>query len=183
MAELQEFTVRLSTGMTGTVQRTSRFLDKREFNTVKLNNGTEITVPSSSLEPQKDGTFFLHDERAEAQAQLGMRNGALPGGTPPDGQRNEEPDTRNEEPDTHEASLLKEDVDVQRIPVNRVLDRPVDTRIEDGVTIIPVMEERWKLEKQLILKEEIRIVKKRRLVHEAPSIPVETVGAEVNPRD
>lgn len=59
MAELQEFDVRLSNGLTGKVLRSSRFLDKREYNTVKLSNGTEITVPSATLEPQPDGTFFF----------------------------------------------------------------------------------------------------------------------------
>ncbi len=153
MADLQEFEVRLSSGLKGTVLRTSRFLDKRESNTVKLSNGTEITVPSASLEPQQDGSFYLQDEQAGAAAQ------------PEDGSKGSGKDARPEDNAGIDASLFKElfkeEIEMQRVPVNRVLDVPAVTRIEDGVTIIPVMEERLKVEKQLILREEIRIVKKR----------------------
>ena len=62
---------------------------------------------------------------------------------------------------TIDASLAKEDIEVQRIVVNRVLSAPAEIRIENGVTIVPVMEEVLKVEKQLILREEIRISKKR----------------------
>jgi Domain of unknown function (DUF2382) len=162
MAELQEFEVRLSSGLRGTVKRTSRFLDKREFNTVKLSNGKEITVPSASLEPQQDGSFYLQDGHALTEAQ------------PEEGPRGSGAATRAEDDASFDASLFKdfdaalfkEEIDVQRVPVNRVLDRPVETRVEDGVTIIPVMEERLKVEKQLILREEIRIVKKRTTVRD-----------------
>lgn len=175
MPELQEFKVRLSSGMTGTVQRTSRFLDKREFNTVKLSNGAEITVPSASLEPQQDGTFLLQDGKPDVRTQIENRNATAAGNTTGE-------DQRNEELANIDASLLKEEVDVQRVPVNRVIDAPLETRVEDGVTIIPVMEERLKVEKQLILKEEIRIVKKRRSVRGPQTIALGKDAGEVNPR-
>ena len=152
MAELQEFEVRLSNGLKGTVLRNSRFLDKREFNTVKLSDGTELTVPSTTLEPQQDGSFFLRDDRVRPAPQ------------PESGVKDSGKDIASEDGTNFDASLFKEDIDVQRVPVNRVLDRPAETRIEDGVTIIPVMEERLKVEKQLILREEIRITKKRSTV-------------------
>jgi hypothetical protein len=155
MAELQEFEVKLSSGLRGTVKRTSRFLDKREFNTVKLSNGKEITVPSASLEPQQDGSFYLQDGQAHSA-----------GAQPLEGARGSGADTPGENDASIDGSLFKEEIDVQRVPVNRVLDRPAETRVEDGVTIIPVMEERVKVEKQLILREEIRIVKKRTTVRD-----------------
>lgn len=154
MAELQEFEVRTSSGLKGTVLRTSRFLDKREFNVVKLNNGEELKVPSAALEPQQDGSFLLRDGESHFA-----------------GQQEEAPkasgkDTGIENDSSMDASLFKEDIDMQRVPVNRVLDAPAEIRIEDGVTIIPVMEERLKIEKQLILREEIRISKKRTSVRD-----------------
>jgi stress response protein YsnF len=154
MAELQEFGVRLSSGLKGTVLRTSRFLDKRGFNTVNFSNGTEITVPSATLEPQQDGSFYLRDDQASVRAQL------------PNGSRASVRDTPPEDEANIDVSPFKEEVDVQRVPVNRVLDAPAESRIEDGVAIIPVMEERLKVEKQLILREEIRIVKKRTSVRD-----------------
>ncbi|MGI8962162.1 MAG: DUF2382 domain-containing protein [Bryobacteraceae bacterium] len=154
MAELQEFEVRLSSGLKGTVLRTSRFLDKREFNTIKLSNGTELTVPSAALKPQQDGSFYLHDVQAQTGAQ------------PENGSKGSGKDVPSDDGISVDARLFKEDIDVQRVPVNRVLDAPAEIRIEDGVTIIPVMEERLKIEKQLILREEIRIVKKRTTVRD-----------------
>ncbi|MFL6351059.1 MAG: DUF2382 domain-containing protein [Bryobacteraceae bacterium] len=154
MAELQDFEVRLSNGLKGTVQRTSRFLDKREFNTVKLSNGTELTVPSAALKPQQDGSFYLQDMQANSGAQ------------PENGSRTSVKDVSSDDASTIDTRLFKEDIDVQRVPVNRVLDAPAEIRIENGVTIIPVMEERLKIEKQLVLREEIRIVKKRTTVRD-----------------
>lgn len=170
MAELQEFEVRLSSGQKGTVQRTSRFLDKREFNTVKLSNGTELTVPSAALKPQQDGSFYLQDGQTDTAPQRENRSKASDADTPTAGKFQ------------IDGSLFKEDIDVQRIPINRVLDVPAETRIEDGVTIIPVMEERLKVEKQLILREEIRIVKKRTMVQDPQIISLEKDRADVNSR-
>jgi Domain of unknown function (DUF2382) len=169
MAELQEFEVRLSSGLRGTVKRTSRFLDKREFNTVKLSNGKEITVPSASLEPQQDGSFYLQDGQAH-------------GGPPPhESVKGPAAETSSEGDASIDAALFKEDIDVQRVPVNRVLDRPAETRVENGVTIIPVMEERLKVEKQLILREEIRIVKKRSTVRDRRLISLKDRGDVSSP--
>jgi Domain of unknown function (DUF2382) len=154
MPELQEFEVRLSTGLKGTVLRTSRFLDKREFNTIKLSNGTELTVPSAALKPQQDGSFYLQDVQTHSGAQ------------PENGSRGSGKDAPSDEGANIDARLFKEDIDMQRVPVNRVLDAPAEIRIEDGVTIIPVMEERLKIEKQLFLREEIRITKKRTIVRD-----------------
>lgn len=155
MAELQEFEVRLSNGLKGTVLRSSRFLDKREFNTVKLSDGTEFTVPSATLEPQQDGSFYLrHEQNRAAEQPRGVSRGSDSSPAP-------------EDEANIGAALFKEEIDVQRVPVNRILDAPAEIRIEDGVTIIPVMEERLKVERQLILREEIRVVKKRTTVRDS----------------
>ena len=165
MPELQEFEVVLSSGLKGTVKRSSRFLDKREFNTVRLSNGAEITVPSASLEPQQDGSFLLRDghqagikAQADASAPPSARNASS--------EREGKAYESNKADANIEAPLLREEVEVQRVPINRVIDAPVDSRVEDGVTIIPVMEERLKVERQLVLREEIRIVKKRTSVRD-----------------
>ena len=170
MPDLQEFEVRLSDGSKGTVLRTSRFLDKREFNTVKLSNGTEITVPSAALELQQDGSFYLRDGQTHSPEQPDVVLRDSSHDTPA-------PDEAHIDASLFDASLFKEDVDVQRVPVNRVLDAPAETRVEGDVTVILVMEERLKVEKQLILREEIRIVKKR-----TSAQPPRFVSLEKDPR-
>ena len=117
MADLQEFEVRLSSGQKGTVLRTSRFLDKREFNTVKLSNGTELTVPSGALKPQQDGSFYLQDGQTDIAGQREKSS------------RASDADSSRADKFQIDGSLFKEDIDVQRIPVNRVLDRPAEIRI------------------------------------------------------
>src|SRR5215213_7562942 len=53
--------------------------------------------------------------------------------------------------------LSQETVEVERIPVNRVVDVVPQLRTEGDVTIVPVFEERLVVEKQLFLVEEVRI--------------------------
>ena len=60
--------------------------------------------------------------------------------------------------------LEKETVEVERVAVNRIIDRPVAERKEGDVTIIPVMEEVLVVEKKLCLKEELRIMRRHDVV-------------------
>jgi uncharacterized protein (TIGR02271 family) len=53
--------------------------------------------------------------------------------------------------------LSLETVEVERIPVNRVVDTVPQIRTDGDVTIVPVFEERLVVEKQLVLVEEVRI--------------------------
>ena len=62
------------------------------------------------------------------------------------------------------VSLLREEVEVQRVPVNRVLEAaeaPVGTRTEGEWLIVPVIEEEVVVEKRLVLREEVRIRTRR----------------------
>jgi stress response protein YsnF len=57
--------------------------------------------------------------------------------------------------------LISEFVETQRVPVGRVLQEPVGIRQEGEVTIVPVVEERLVLRKELVLVEEIRLTRRR----------------------
>lgn len=63
--------------------------------------------------------------------------------------------------DTHEEmaaiDLRQDEVEVERVPVNRVVEASPGVREEDGILIVPILEERLLLTKQLVLKEELRI--------------------------
>ncbi|MFC0409168.1 DUF2382 domain-containing protein [Roseomonas elaeocarpi] len=48
-------------------------------------------------------------------------------------------------------------VEIEHVPIDREVDRVPGTREEDGVLIVPVVEEVLVVEKRLVLKEEIRI--------------------------
>lgn len=60
-----------------------------------------------------------------------------------------------------DAPLTTEEVTVERVPVNVLIEgAPPQMREEDGVTIIPVLEEVLVIEKRLFLREEVRLRKR-----------------------
>lgn len=57
--------------------------------------------------------------------------------------------------------LLREQVQIERVPVNRVITEPVDVRHEGDTLIVPVVKEVLVVEKRLMLVEELHITKVR----------------------
>jgi uncharacterized protein (TIGR02271 family) len=53
--------------------------------------------------------------------------------------------------------LAREGVNCRRVPIGRDVDGPVSIRYEGGATIIPIVEERLIVRRQLVLVEEIHI--------------------------
>jgi len=72
--------------------------------------------------------------------------------------------------DMAKASLEEETVEVKRVPVDRPIDQAPAIRTENGVTIIPILEEVLVVEKRLILKEELHI--RKRVTTEDVEVPV-----------
>jgi uncharacterized protein (TIGR02271 family) len=66
-----------------------------------------------------------------------------------------------EVPGTLHEPVFRELVETRRVPVGRVLQEPVGTRQEGDVTIVPVLEERLVLRKELFLVEEVHISRRR----------------------
>jgi len=60
-----------------------------------------------------------------------------------------------------EISSLRDSVRVTRIPVNRVVTAVPEVREEGGILIVPVVEEKIVIQKRLVLKEEIHIIRER----------------------
>jgi len=89
--------------------------------------------------------------------------------------------TRVEERDEiAEAALRQEDVTVERVPIGCSVEAAPAVREEDGVLIVPVLEERLVVMTELVLKEEIRITKKSRteIVREPVRLRSERVEIE-----
>lgn len=68
----------------------------------------------------------------------------------------------SERTETIAESGYREEVHVERVPVNRFVDTPPETRVEGDTTIIPVVEEVLVVEKRLRVKEEVRITRSRK---------------------
>jgi uncharacterized protein (TIGR02271 family) len=58
-----------------------------------------------------------------------------------------------------DVPLLREQVNVERVPINQVVDAPPQVRHEGDTMIIPVVEEQVFYQKRLVLVEELRVRK------------------------
>ncbi|MFW5966697.1 MAG: YsnF/AvaK domain-containing protein [Persicimonas sp.] len=80
-------------------------------------------------------------------------------------------DKRVEEEDvTIEEQLEFDEVDIERVSVDRVVDQPPSIRREDDTLIVPVVEER--LVKQTVLVEEVHITRRQRTEEISQSVPL-----------
>jgi len=57
--------------------------------------------------------------------------------------------------------LIQETVEVERIPIHRIVEQPIPTRQEGDVTIISTVKEVLVVEKKLLFTEEVRITRRR----------------------
>jgi uncharacterized protein (TIGR02271 family) len=68
------------------------------------------------------------------------------------------------------AAVQREDVEVTRVPIDKVVETAPETRTDGELTIVPVLEEVLVVEKRLVLKEELHI--RRRAATETVEVPV-----------
>jgi hypothetical protein len=198
MPELLEFPLVMKTGRRGRVFRASRYLDRSEFNRVELDDGSELQVPSKALEPQPDGSFLFDDRRVfnsdpaphESTQPIESRGrttappadskasvpAAGPAASSAPSRSATAPSTTAVDSVEFNEPLFVEDVQVERVPVNRMLDGPVDSRQEGDVTILPVVEEVFTVQRRLLLKEEIRITRRRTEVRQPRRVVVSDGG-------
>lgn len=75
--------------------------------------------------------------------------------------------------------LIKETVRVERVAVNRFVTQQEPVRQEGGVTIIPVYEEVLVVEKKLLLKETVHIIRERKETRQAREVTLRTEEVQV----
>ncbi len=76
--------------------------------------------------------------------------------------------------------LLREEVEVKRVSINRVIDGPVAARYEGELLILPVLEEVLVVQKQWVLKEELHISKRTVETHSPQSVTLRSEEAIVD---
>ncbi len=143
----KEFPVHGENGLRGVLLAPARFLDDSTERRIRLEDGREFTVPSEMLEPQRDGSFYL---RTLPESRAASTEDPLPA--------------------VPDEPLLREDCDIVRVPVRKLLDKPAETRQEGDTLIVPLMEEVWVVEKRLMLREELHI--RRKTVRHSDGKPV-----------
>jgi uncharacterized protein (TIGR02271 family) len=75
--------------------------------------------------------------------------------------------------------VLRDDVRVERIPLNAVVREAPPVRYEGDTTIIPVCEEVVVVEKRLLLKEELRITRTTSQARHTETVPLRYEHVEV----
>jgi uncharacterized protein (TIGR02271 family) len=81
---------------------------------------------------------------------------------------------------TVDETLIHEEVIVERTPIDKVIgDEHPRIREEDGVLVIPVVEEVLVVSKQLLLKEELRVIRRKKSVHKPQTFQVRRQTVEV----
>lgn len=79
--------------------------------------------------------------------------------------------------------LLREQVEVERVAVNRLVEGPVESRQDGDTLVIPLLEEVLVVEKRLMLKEELRITRRQVQESHPQRVTLRTEEAVVNRTD
>lgn len=128
-----------------------------------------VRVPSELLVAEADERYRLRARLADFQSADGTEEVVVPIVEETFSVRTEEREvgkvriekTVREEEEAVAVPLITSEVEVRRVPVDRVVDEPVSERREGDTLILPVFEEVLVVEKKLHLKEEIHITTKR----------------------
>jgi stress response protein YsnF len=159
--------------------------------TIRLNNGQLASVPRSMLSAQTDGSH-----RVEFSLARFLQDGVVVIPVIEEqldvGKREVEHVVRisrtvHAKDVVVDEVLRRENVEIERVPVNRYVENPVPVREENGTTIVSLVEEVLVVEKRLLLREEIRITRREETdkFHEVYTLHSEDVhverDGEINP--
>jgi len=160
---------------------------------VQAESGQQILVPTDTLIQQPDGSYYLPLRLAELQ-----HSGSAHGG-PKDESivvpvLVEELEVQKRPVETgkvritkvvHEREtlvdepLLRDNVAISRVPVQRVVDGPIPVREDNDTMIISVVEEVLVVEKRWMLREEIHIRKRRTETHQPQRITLRSEDVQI----
>jgi len=181
-------------GLRGTIETEARPRPEAEqVVVVRLDDGQRVAIPVELMTLQDDGTYLVAFGPADIE-RLRLRSDLEAGAAAVIPVTAEELEVRKRTVETgrvritkhvHERDevvdepLLREEVEVQRVAVNRVVDGPVAVRHEGDTMIVPLVEEVLVVEKRLMLKEELRITKRQVEEHHPQRVTLRTEEATV----
>jgi uncharacterized protein (TIGR02271 family) len=195
MQESGYATVRDRDGVTGTIANIPRDAEGTERQvTVRLEDGRTVLVPIDVLVVQEDSSYYLPLRLAdyEGRYESGERRHDHEEQVVPvieeqlrvDRRKVEKGRVRisklvNEREEVVDEPMLQQQVEVTRVPINRVVDGPVEVRYEGETMVIPLVEEVLVVEKRLMLKEELHITKYEAEVRQPQTVTLRSEEAIV----
>ena len=146
---------------------------------VSLESGLQVLVPLEVLVRQEDGSYRLTGDPATWERQRGAGDTRRePPLVLPVIQETLAVDTRPVETgririrkvvhareEFVDPPLLRDEVEIERVPINRVVEGPLPIRYEGDTMIISLLEEVLVIETRLLLKEEVHITTRRTETH------------------
>jgi len=181
-------------GVHGTINTTLWPLDGSKSEVlVQLADGRQVSVPFEALSRQGDGSYVVSLNASELEHRRVMGSAA-------EGQSLvvpvmvEELDVQKHKTETgrvrvskvvreHEElvdePLLREEVIIERVPINRFVEEAIPPRSEGDTIIVSLLEEVPVVEKRLMLKEELRITVRRVEAHKPISVTLRSEEATV----
>jgi uncharacterized protein (TIGR02271 family) len=165
---------------------------------IRLEDGRLVTVPAELLQRQEDGSYYLpvnlnrlegEPPSADDSAQGVVARIPVIAETLDVQKRHRKKGVVHVTKRVHEHEEVvdeagfEEDAEVERVPVNRYVDGPVDIRQEGDTLVIPLVEEVLVVEKRLVLREEVRVTKRRREVRHPERVTLRREEAVVERTD
>jgi uncharacterized protein (TIGR02271 family) len=171
---------------------------------VRLADGRQVAVPRDRLVRQQDGSYALSLPASEVEtAQAGAREAPETVLTLPvlaeelqvqkrqvETGRTRITKTIREREEIVDEPLMREEVAIERVPIQRLLEGPPPAiRYEGDTMIIPLLEEVMVVEKRIMIKEELHVRRQQTTVHEPQHVTLrsEEVAIErvdpANPQD
>jgi uncharacterized protein (TIGR02271 family) len=171
-------------GVRGTLAHPMREAEDTSHVLVQLEDGRQVLVPREALVLQAEGRYYYLaasvGELSRASLEVGGSAGTI---TLPvvaeelDIQRRRYETGRvritkrvHEREETVDEPLISEQVDVRRVPIDRVVEHELAPRTEGDTLIIPVLEEMLVVTKQLVLREELHITMRRTEIHKPQQV-------------
>jgi len=181
-------------GIRGTVDTAEWPLDgsRREI-LVRLEDGRQIMAPADALHRLSKGDYRLSlgginlNELSSAVEKAAGQRMVIPvvseevaiGKREVEAGRVRITKLVHEEQQTVDQPVFSEEVVVERVAVNRVVDGPVEVRHEGDTMIVPLLEEVLVVEKRLMLREEVRISKRRNETHRPQTVTLRKEDVKV----
>jgi uncharacterized protein (TIGR02271 family) len=179
MASLESTQVTGPGGLRGSIDASAWPVDSyRAQVLVRFEDKTTMLVPREALVQQGDGSYYLALDAAVWERRGAPAQGREPPlvlpvlhevlnvhPRPVETGRVRIRKTVHEHEEVVDPPLLRSEVVIERVPVNRVVEGPISAHSEEDTLIIPVLEEVLVVEKRLLLKEEVRITTRRVETH------------------
>jgi uncharacterized protein (TIGR02271 family) len=159
-------------------------------------SGEQVLVPRQLLVPQADGRYRLKASIEELMVEYGSR---LQTGAQQEQAlvvpvieeratvdkrvietgRVQIHKTVHEHTEVVDQPLQTEQVEIERVAINRMIDEPMSIRHEGDTMIIPLLEEVLVVEKRLVLREEVHIKKLKSVVHDPQEVRLREERVEI----